>query len=162
MSNGDFPLANAAKGLAEPANDSKPVRFAVNEPKSDEDENIAGGVSGGPFAFAADGVLRNGDGDGDGDFRNTFSPFTDAKGDVADAYAINPPYGFYQVSVNCRDAVMTPTFLGAATGSSTGGGVGRLVTRGLESLSESSLGRFEASFEGENGDCIDAYAKNPV
>lgn len=77
-------LATEAKGEAEEANASNPERL-VGDVSVEVDENEEKG----------DGVGLATEAEGVGDLlevENTLLPFTAAKGELADAYDMNPPY----------------------------------------------------------------------
>lgn len=103
--------------------------------------------------------LDHGEGDGDGgavvfveEIPNTLGPLTDAKGDVVEANARNPPpevVGF-----------------GSSTDFLSGGGEGRLASLGFASSSASSLGLLVDSeledFLGDMNELTLAYAIKPI
>ena len=95
---GDLDLAAEAKGDAEPEKASKPVRFVA------VGADVDGSPKGGPRAGIVEKrdsceLMGDGEGDGDGPFENdgglevlpkTFWPFTEANGELVDAYAMKP------------------------------------------------------------------------
>lgn len=103
--------------------------------------------------------VDHGEGDGDGGavvlvevVPNTLGPLTDANGDFVEAKARNPPPdvdGF-----------------GSSIGFLSGGGEGRLASRGFASSSASSLGLFDDSeledFLGDTNGLMFAYAMKPT
>ena len=103
--------------------------------------------------------LDQGEGEGDGgavvlleEVPNTLGPLTGANGDFVEAKARNP---FPEV-----------VGFGSSTGSLSGGGEGRLASRGFASSSASSLGLFvDSELDGFLGDVNGltlAYAMKPT